>query len=233
MLTLGTGLAQLINIGSAPFLSRLYSPKDFGILAIFLAIVGISSTLVTLRYETAILIPKSKKESANIVAMSIFLAVVGSVLLMLISLVLSDTMLEYFWISEIKYWLPIIFIVAGLSAIITTIQSWLNREKKYFNIIAIRIAQNTFIVAISIICFYFGSMSGLILSQIISLSLTFIIALYFIRNLTEFIDLNKIKINFKTYSNAPKYLLPTAILDTISIQLPILMIASLFGERIT
>ena len=233
VLTLGTGLAQLINIGSAPLLSRLYSPKDFGILAIFLAIVGISSTLVTLRYETAILIPRSKKESANIVAMSIFLAVVGSVLLMLISLVLSDTMSEYFGISEIKYWLPIIFIVAGLSAMITTIQSWLNREKKYFNIIAIRIAQNTFIVAISIICFYFGSMSGLILSQIISLSLTFIIALYFIRNLTELIDLNKIKINFKTYSNAPKYLLPTAILDTISIQLPILMIASLFGERIT
>ena len=82
VLTLGTGLAQLINIGSAPLLSRLYSPKDFGILAIFLAVVGISSTLVTLRYETAILIPKSKKDSANIVVMSIFLAVVGSILLM-------------------------------------------------------------------------------------------------------------------------------------------------------
>ena len=101
VLTLGTGLAQLINIGSAPLLSRLYSPKDFGILAIFLAVVGISSTLVTLRYETAILIPKSKKDSANIVAMSIFLAVVGSILLMLISLVLTDATLEYFGISEI------------------------------------------------------------------------------------------------------------------------------------
>ncbi len=60
--------------------------------------------------------------------MSIFLAVVGSILLMLISLALTDATLEYFGISEIKYWLPIVFIVAGLSAIITTIQGWLNRE---------------------------------------------------------------------------------------------------------
>ena len=232
VLTLGTGLAQLINIGSAPLLSRLYSPKDFGILAIFLAIVGISSTLVTLRYETAILIPKSSSESANIVITSILLALSISGLLILMSVIFNDRILQMLGVVKIKEWIHVVFVVSGLTAITVTIQNWLNREKRYVAIVIIRIAQSTFTVVFAITFYYLNQEDlGLIGSQNLSLILTFTIASCFIFNLKRKFDLKKIPLVLYDYRNAPKFLLPTAILDVISLQLPILMMANLFGEE--
>ena len=63
VLTIGTAIAQIIMIVTTPILSRLYDPEDFGLLATFSAVSGITATIVTLRYETAILIPKKDEKS--------------------------------------------------------------------------------------------------------------------------------------------------------------------------
>jgi O-antigen/teichoic acid export membrane protein len=59
----GTAIAQGITVIAVPFLSRLYSPENFGVLSIF---VGIGSTLsvwAALRYELAIVIPEKQEDS--------------------------------------------------------------------------------------------------------------------------------------------------------------------------
>jgi O-antigen/teichoic acid export membrane protein len=54
----GTGLAQLIPIIVSPFLSRIYSPEQFGLFALFLATVSSLSVMATGRYELAIILPR-------------------------------------------------------------------------------------------------------------------------------------------------------------------------------
>lgn len=66
-LTTGTAIAQFIGVISMPLLSRLYAPSDFGLLAVFVAASSIAATLITLRYETSILVLKEDSEAATLV----------------------------------------------------------------------------------------------------------------------------------------------------------------------
>ena len=55
-LSLGTGLGQAIILASSPILARLYSPQDFGVLALFSAWEALVMLLVTGKFEQAIIL---------------------------------------------------------------------------------------------------------------------------------------------------------------------------------
>jgi O-antigen/teichoic acid export membrane protein len=76
VLTLMTGMmiAQAIPIAISPILTRIYTPEDFGLLALFLAIFSILSIIATGRYELAIMSPESDDEAKDIVFLSILVA---------------------------------------------------------------------------------------------------------------------------------------------------------------
>ncbi len=59
----GTLFAQGIGYAIAPILTRLYSPAEFGELALFMRITGFISAVATLRYELAIPLPKEDKDA--------------------------------------------------------------------------------------------------------------------------------------------------------------------------
>lgn len=54
MLFTGTAAAQAINLGSYPFLARLYSPVDFGGFAVFVAAASIPAAIACARFDLAI-----------------------------------------------------------------------------------------------------------------------------------------------------------------------------------
>ena len=58
----GTGFAQIIGVLFTPIITRIYDPADFGTLTLILSVVGILSTLSSLRYESAITIEKIRSE---------------------------------------------------------------------------------------------------------------------------------------------------------------------------
>ena len=68
----GTTIAQAIPIAIGPILTRIYTPEEFGLYGIFIAIVSIVSVVATARYELAIIQPKLDKDVNHLVALSIF-----------------------------------------------------------------------------------------------------------------------------------------------------------------
>ena len=60
----GTALSQALGALAAPVLTRLYTPADFGVYAIYLSILGLVSALGSLRYELAI--PLAEDEAAAV-----------------------------------------------------------------------------------------------------------------------------------------------------------------------
>ena len=72
-LVTGTTIAQIITILASPVITRLYGPEAFGLLAIFTSITSIISVIICLRYEPAIMLPKSDEEAANVFGLCILI----------------------------------------------------------------------------------------------------------------------------------------------------------------
>ena len=65
-LVTGTTFAQIIAVLASPLLTRLYGPEAFGFLALFTSITSIIGVIACMRYEMAIMLPKTDEEAANL-----------------------------------------------------------------------------------------------------------------------------------------------------------------------
>lgn len=230
-LTIGTAISQVIAIAATPLLSRLYTPSDFGVLAVFLAISGVIATFITLRYETSILIPSENSEAANIVLLSLTLALIGATVLGLSSIFLPISARQLMGLEKLGAWLPLTFVVAGAAAVMATVQGWLNRQKSYAQMSKLRIFQSTAIIGLGLAFGCFQNIGpGLLYAQTLAYLLTAVSAFLFVGSAARIWRRHEILSVAKAHQNAPKYLLPTAILDVMTLQMPIILIANLFGE---
>ena len=59
----GTILAQIITVSVSPILTRLYTPEDFGVFALYTSIASILVIFGTCRYELAIVLPEEDGEA--------------------------------------------------------------------------------------------------------------------------------------------------------------------------
>lgn len=80
MLAGGTSGGQALVILVTPLLTRLYAPDDFGLLAAFLAIMSPVLAVSSLRFELAVPLPEDDAEASALVALSLGLVAVTSLL---------------------------------------------------------------------------------------------------------------------------------------------------------
>jgi lipopolysaccharide exporter len=79
-LATGTTIAQIITVLVSPILTRLYGPEAFGFLALFISITSIIGVVACMRYELAIMLPKTEEEAANLLGLCLLCVAVVSVL---------------------------------------------------------------------------------------------------------------------------------------------------------
>lgn len=71
----GTTISQLIPIAVAPILTRVYSPAEFGVFGVFMALSTVIGTIATARYELAVMLPSEDDDAAQIVALALLISV--------------------------------------------------------------------------------------------------------------------------------------------------------------
>ncbi len=77
--------AQIVPAVAAPLITRMYDPRQFGIMAVVLAAFGILAPIACLRYDIAIVLPKREEEAAQIAALSLAIPTgLAAVLVMLL-----------------------------------------------------------------------------------------------------------------------------------------------------
>jgi O-antigen/teichoic acid export membrane protein len=76
ILSMGTMISQLINIGGLPILSRLYSVEDFGKLALFMAFGSVVFSFSTLKLDLAIVKTEKDDEKMALIYIS-FIAILA------------------------------------------------------------------------------------------------------------------------------------------------------------
>ncbi|MGN6111636.1 MAG: lipopolysaccharide biosynthesis protein [Luteimonas sp.] len=131
----GTALAQAIPVAISPLLSRLYTPADIGVLALFTALSNIPSAVASGRYELAIQLAKDDEEAINVAALSLVVAVAVAVILLLIVMISGQRIAELTGNKEIGPWLYLVPISVLLSAIFT-ILNYLNTRANRFSDVA-------------------------------------------------------------------------------------------------
>ena len=80
-LVTGTAMAQAIPLALSPILTRLYTPDDFGVLAIYMSLAAVLTVFVSLKYDLAIIIPEKDSDAANTTVLAIVIATLISILL--------------------------------------------------------------------------------------------------------------------------------------------------------
>ena len=110
ILTIGTVIAQILQLIFYPVLSRLYTPSDFGVLATVISFTSVLGVIATGKFDSAILIAPSKQVAANLVALIIILSSIILTLSLIILLFFSESISLLFNDTELNYWILFSFI---------------------------------------------------------------------------------------------------------------------------
>ncbi|MGD1859441.1 MAG: lipopolysaccharide biosynthesis protein [Leptolyngbyaceae cyanobacterium] len=175
VIVLGSGNAgaQVISILVSPILTRLYSTYDFGLLAVFSALLNTIGVISGLRYELAIPIEKDDKEAIHIVFLTFSISLLVALLTLflvtryhhLIAIILNMSALDYYlWL------LPPSLIMLNLHQLINY---WTIRENAFLEISQTRILQSISSVLVKMSAAEIGFLSliiGDLIGQILSFS---------------------------------------------------------------
>ena len=121
VLLTGTTIAQAIPIAFSPVLTRLYGPRDFGVLAIFVAVTTVLGAIATGRYEMAIMIADDESDALNVASLCVVIALTLATALLLVVALWGADMATLLGSSDLHKWLfvapPTIFLLGLFNAL--------------------------------------------------------------------------------------------------------------------
>ncbi len=229
----GTTIAQAIPIAISPILTRLYTPSDFGLYALYVSLVSMSSVVSTGRYELAIMLPRRDKNAANILALSFLLSLVFSFILFLIVLLFNTEITKLLGNEDIGNWLYLLPMSVLFMGLFNTLNYWFNRKLKYKDLSKGRVLQSFTIASVNLSFGLLKLASGLIIANVIGCG---IVVLVFIRKIKSEIiadfNFDKLKYLAKRYSKFPKFEMLSGFSNMASAEIPVLLLSSFFGVNI-
>lgn len=233
----GTAFAQLLNTFMVPIITRIYSPKEYGILTVYTAILMMLGVIGSLKYEWGIAIADNDEKAINVLMLSmiVLLAVVGIITLIFIffgkaflDLIGGEVLFKY------RFLIPLGILFTGLYDIFT---QWAIRKKNFKSISKTKLSQSMAqnIIQVGFGLFNLGPIT-LILGRIFGQSAGITtLSIPFVKNdraLLEKINKKEIAWCAKRYIRFPLFSALSQFLNTASIQLPVLFIISLYGSQV-
>ena len=218
----GTSIAQFFPILLLPIISRIYIPEDYGEYALFVSIVGIIAIFVTGHYNYAIMLPKETEAAVALMDISFSINIVVSSMVFCGSLIYSFVSQKFIYIL-----IPLPVFIAGMN---TMLSIWNNRSKNYKIISASNVLSGILVPCLQIGLFFFMGGKGLIIAYIISQLLVCIFLLIKTSNLhLHLVNYkNNISLLYR-YRSFVYQKLPSAINNSLAVQLPTFLMTSFVG----
>lgn len=229
----GSTIAQIIPFAVTPILTRIYSPDDFGLLALYLGIANIVANIATGRYELAILLPKKTSESKSVVVLSIVISFILSFVALLIVLFFNTRIAELLGNKLLASWLYFIPLSIFLNGLYQSFYYWLNRHQKYKQMIYSKVIRtaSTSILAVILQVFSMGLLYAQLLGRFVS---TLYLLIYSRKRVTiNFIEENnELRSVASKYKEFPIYDIPTALISSSTQNVPNILFNSYFSSVI-
>jgi O-antigen/teichoic acid export membrane protein len=227
----GSVLAQAIPFVVSPVLTRLYTPADFGLLAVYTAVVSMLAVAGTGRYETAVMLPKKLNDSMQVVAIAAFIASLICLLLIIFVAFFNAEITVLLSSPHIASWLYFAPVTILLIGTYQTLNYWLIRQKEFKKSALNKLVQTSFTVAPSVFLGVLQFPGGLLIGYIVG---------WVAGNLVGFkqvlrtgfiptsISMAGMRANALRYQDMPKYSALPALLDGASLAIPMILINNFF-----
>lgn len=229
----GTTIAQAIPIAFTPILTRIYTPEDFGILALFVAIIGVFGAIANGRYELAIMLPEKDEDAFNTAALALIIASIVSLLLFIVITIFNDDIANVVGVQEYSGWLYIIPLSVLFVGFYNVFNSVNNRFKGYKLMANAAIFKSFTLVIFQLSLALItkgavGLIVGQSLSAFVASSILYWKGFRRIAAGNQF-SLNRMKFNMIRYIKFPKYSLFAVLANTLSVNLTNILISSLYS----
>ncbi|MFT7211662.1 MAG: O-antigen/teichoic acid export membrane protein [Granulosicoccus sp.] len=236
VLASGTAVAQVVPIVASPLLTRLYTPEEFGLLALYMAITSILTVVATGKYELAVTLPTQDIDAWRVVKLLLTLGLsVGGLLLLVMSLYFRE-IAQLLGNSEIAPFLFLLPLSVCATTAMLAYQFWCNRQSLYKEMVRSRLHVAVGGVVAKIVLGMFkvpgGQIIGTVLSQLVSVAIfrTRIVAQTNVpKGLVRLPEQWQMA---KHYVVHPLYFLPSYLCSSVALQIPIFMMSSLFSLSI-
>lgn len=229
----GTTFAQAIPIAISPILTRIYSPEDFGVLALFVAITAIFGSVANGRYELAIVLPVEDEDAINVTVLCVIIATVVSIILFVIAVIFNDAIVTRLGNSSIAPWLYFVPLVVFLTGLFNALNYFHVRTKGFKDIAKATVNKSVASAATQLgLGFLKTGSTGLIVGQIVSfITGNSILAANILKKkkLLSSINKSEIKRLAKRYIDFPKFSMWSILANTLSYNIVSIFISSIFG----
>lgn len=229
----GTTIAQALPIVVSPILTRIYTPEDFGVFALFVAMSTIFGAISAGRYELAIMLPKKEEYAINIVALSFLITCLLSSVLFVLVVIFGDLFVKLLKKDAINLWLYLVPISVFLTGLWNILNYFNIRKKNYKDFRNATIIKSVILSVVQLLLGLFKfSMAGLILGHILSNligNIKLLKSILIDKTLISQISKLRMIALAKTYKNFPKYSALAILLNTMSRRFVDILISFFYG----
>lgn len=233
----GTAFGQALLFLVAPVLTRLYTPADYGVLAVYSSILGVVSVVACLRFELVIPLPAEETDAANLVGVS--LGIAGLVSLVTGAGVWLVTALDLFpdHVDQLGVWIWLLPLSVFWTGWYQTLSAWGIRRSAFGRVAKTRVTQSVSQIAVQLGLGFLGNgPGGLILGQIAGQTggSGTLANLAFREDRTAFSGISWAAMSggVKRYGKQSAYATVAALLNSMGLQLPILLLTSAYTTTV-
>jgi len=231
LLTGGTVLAQGILALSLPILTRLYSPADFSLLAVYTSVLGLITVVSCLRFNIAIPLPEDDLEALNLLVLALGAALLIAAIAAVPVLVMPRATAAILGQPALEPHLWMIPVGVVLASAYDALQYWASRKRNFALISRTRATRAAGGVAAQV---GIGSVAatpfGLIFGQVVYSGMGVIALLRsLVRNDLAAVSrisrgtLTQVAVRYRKF---PLFSVPEALFNTAGLELAILIIAA-------
>lgn len=146
----GTAGAQLLAVLATPLLTRLYGPEDFGVLAVFTAMLAFFTVISAGRYELAIPLPESDQDAAHVTVLGFALVLCTTLIAAVVFLVWPQQIAKAINAPQLAGYLWLIPFGVFFLGSYQVFSSWAVRKKQFSELAKTRVYQSISTLAIQL-----------------------------------------------------------------------------------
>lgn len=232
----GTLAGRAIMLAAMPFVTRLYSPSDFALLAVYLAVIGLLGAIACLRFEVAIPVAEDEHDAAHLLVLALLVAGVFSTLALAAVLILPSQIVALLGKPALEPWLWLVPLGVLLTGSYAALQFWSTRSRRFASIAKTRFSQAVAGISTMLGMGWVGiTPLGLLLGNMFSTSAGSLrLGAEILRSdrapLRQ-VTWGGLRATFHRYRRFPLYSTPEALANIAGLQIPILIVAAYAGPE--
>lgn len=220
-----------------PVLTRLFSEEAFGVFMLFSSTILLLKPLISWQLELAIVVPKTTQKAINILVSLMGILLLNSLTILLLLLLFNEFITSFFNLKNLSYFLYFIPIATFFYGVSMGLEYWNNRNETFKAIASAQLVKSSSTslaqITTGLTLKSVGLIPGYLLGLLFQVAILVKSSYTSVKDNIHHVSLSEMKQTLKKYRDIPLYNTLINFSNTLSNELPILVISNFFGINAT